>query len=154
MLIGGYQPCSFCDYPGHVAAVIFTQGCNFRCPFCHNGALLPAMVPAESLLSEKEVLDRLRHRRGQLDAVVVSGGEPTLHADLPSRRSTSVQVSAIISPHAAGASSTSSRPWPFSSVVTARSSPTTWVSGRRARPSSPSGVDLSGSPNLQRVPGL
>ncbi len=83
MLIGGYQPCSLCDYPGHVAAVIFTQGCNFRCPFCHNGALLPAAAPAECLVPVEDILDRLRHRRGQLDAAVVSGGEPTLHADLP-----------------------------------------------------------------------
>jgi pyruvate formate lyase activating enzyme len=83
MLIGGYQPCSLCDYPGHVAAVIFTQGCNFRCPFCHNGALLPATAPAKCLLSVDEILDCLRQRHGQLDAVVISGGEPTLHADLP-----------------------------------------------------------------------
>ncbi len=83
MLIGGYQPCSLCDFPGHVAAVIFTQGCNFRCPFCHNCSLLPETAPAECLLEVDTVLARLRQRCGQLDAVVLSGGEPTLHADLP-----------------------------------------------------------------------
>lgn len=83
MIIGGYQPCSLCDYPGLVAAVIFTQGCNFRCPFCHNGALLPSVVSAEHLLSVDDVLNRVKQRRGQLDAVVIGGGEPTLHTDLP-----------------------------------------------------------------------
>lgn len=96
MIIGGCQPCSLCDYPGHVAAVVFTQGCNFRCPFCHNGALLPiaggaagpaarlGAGPAERTLpSVDEVLHLLQRRRGLLDAVVISGGEPTLHEDLP-----------------------------------------------------------------------
>jgi pyruvate formate lyase activating enzyme len=83
MLIGGYLPCSLCDYPGQVAAVVFTQGCNFRCPFCHNGRLLPREAAAADAPSVDAVLERLRHRRGQLTAVVVSGGEPTLHADLP-----------------------------------------------------------------------
>ncbi len=83
MLIGGYQPCSLCDFPGHVAAVVFTQGCNFRCPFCHNGGLWQPRPTGGVTLTARDVLDRLQLRRGQLDAVVISGGEPTLHEDLP-----------------------------------------------------------------------
>ena len=83
MNIGGYQPVSLCDFEGHVAAVVFTQGCDFRCPFCHNAALLPTKVDSSRLIGEEEVLDRLRRRRGKLDAVVVSGGEPTLQPGLP-----------------------------------------------------------------------
>lgn len=83
MRIGGYEPCSLCDYPGRVAAVVFTQGCNFRCPFCHNAQLLPLEAPAERLLSPDTVLERLRRAGRRLDAVVVSGGEPTLQEDLP-----------------------------------------------------------------------
>ncbi len=82
MKIGGYQPCSLCDYPGQVSAVVFTQGCNFRCPFCHNAALLPRAAPAGRLLSGDWVREQLGRRRGQLDAVVVSGGEPTLQGGL------------------------------------------------------------------------
>ena len=84
MNIGGYQPCSLCDYPGHVAAVVFTQGCNFRCPFCHNAALLPLTPDAVPIISEASILQRLGARRRQLDAVVISGGEPTLQPDLES----------------------------------------------------------------------
>jgi len=54
MLIGGIQRCSFSDYPGKVAAVLFTQGCNFRCPFCHNGTLLSKN--GDNTLEEQEVL--------------------------------------------------------------------------------------------------
>jgi pyruvate formate lyase activating enzyme len=82
MKIGGYQPCSLCDFPGQVSAVVFTQGCNFRCPFCHNAGLLPFAAPAERLISANELLERLTRRRGQLDAVVITGGEPTLQHDL------------------------------------------------------------------------
>jgi pyruvate formate lyase activating enzyme len=81
MILGGMQRCSFSDYPGRVAAVLFTQGCNFRCPFCHNGSLLPRKCAAP--LTEKEVLPYLATRRGKLGGVVISGGEPTEHADLP-----------------------------------------------------------------------
>ena len=82
MNIGGFLPVSLSDYPGHVAAVVFTQGCNFRCPFCHNGNLIPLARPACDLLCEEEILKSVAARRGKLDAVVVSGGEPTLQADL------------------------------------------------------------------------
>jgi pyruvate formate lyase activating enzyme len=82
MKIGGYQPCSLCDFPGRVAAVVFTQGCNFRCPFCHNASLLPLTATVERLIPAADILERLRRRRGQLDAVVITGGEPTLQPDL------------------------------------------------------------------------
>ena len=81
MRIGGFVPVSLCDYPGRVAAVVFTSGCNFRCPFCHNGHLVePGDTP---LLDEQAVLGRIGERRNHLGGVVVSGGEPTLQADLP-----------------------------------------------------------------------
>jgi len=77
--IGGFEPFSLCDFPSRPAAVVFTQGCNFRCPFCHNGSLLA--IKAGSI-PEGEVLDRLARRRGLLQGVVVSGGEPCLQSDL------------------------------------------------------------------------
>lgn len=82
MKIAGFQKNSHLDYPGHTAAVIFTQGCNWRCPFCHN----PCLVLPEQFtdcLEEERVLAHLARRKGRLDAVVVTGGEPTIHADLP-----------------------------------------------------------------------
>lgn len=80
MNIGGFLACSFSDFPHHLAAVVFTQGCNFRCPFCHNAGLLAMQAGP---LAQSDVLDALRQRRNQLEGVVVSGGEPTLHPDLP-----------------------------------------------------------------------
>ena len=82
MDIGGLVPFSLSDYPGQVAAVVFAQGCNFRCPFCHNGSLIPMEVSSDRLISERTMLNFLRQRRRHLDAVVVSGGEPTLQVDL------------------------------------------------------------------------
>ncbi len=81
MRIGGFVPLSLCDFPGKVAAVVFTQGCNFRCPICHNGQLLPRQGEGEQ--TEEAILARIRARRQQLEGVVVTGGEPTLHGDLP-----------------------------------------------------------------------
>ncbi len=81
MRIGGFVPCSVSDFPGRLAAVVFTQGCNWRCPWCHN----PALVYPERFtlpLPVFEVLARLAARRGKLDGVVVSGGEPTLQPGL------------------------------------------------------------------------
>ena len=81
MHIGGFLPLSLCDYPGHVAAVVFTRGCNFRCPFCHNGHLLEdAPVPDD--LTESDVLARLANRSARLQGVVITGGEPTLQPGL------------------------------------------------------------------------
>ncbi len=79
MKIGGYAPFTLSDYPGRPAAIVFAQGCNFRCPFCHNGDLLP---DGPGRLPEAEVLARLTRRRGVLTGIVVSGGEPTLQPDL------------------------------------------------------------------------
>jgi pyruvate formate lyase activating enzyme len=83
MRIGGYQACSLCDFPGKVAAVIFAQGCNFRCPYCHNRRLLPAIVAADCLIPSSTILEKLHRRRGVLDGVVLCGGEPTLQSGLP-----------------------------------------------------------------------
>jgi pyruvate formate lyase activating enzyme len=82
MKIGGFQPFTLSDFPGRVAAIVFTQGCNFRCPFCHNGALIPFQAPENALISQDYVLAYLEERRGRLDGVVVTGGEPTLQPDL------------------------------------------------------------------------
>lgn len=81
MVIGGIQRCSFSDYPGKVAAVLFTQGCNFRCPFCHNGSLLAQK--GDTAHGEREVFDFLKLRQDRLGGVVITGGEPTVHIDLP-----------------------------------------------------------------------
>lgn len=83
MRIGGFLPLSLCDYPGIPAAVVFTQGCNFRCPFCHNGPLVSRVTSARRLIPEAEVLDQLHIRRSVLEGVVISGGEPTIQPDLP-----------------------------------------------------------------------
>ncbi len=83
MNLSGFVPLSLCDFPGRVAAVIFTQGCNFRCPFCHNGHLLPLQTEtSQNLLPEVQVLSRINERKTRLRGVVVTGGEPTLQPDL------------------------------------------------------------------------
>ncbi len=82
MLICGLQKLTLLDYPGLVACTVFTGGCNFRCPFCHNASLvLPERV--EAGYGVPEVLAFLEARRGKLDGVAVTGGEPLLHEDLP-----------------------------------------------------------------------
>ena len=83
MRTGGLNTFSLSDFPGHVAAVVFTQGCNFRCPYCHNGSLLPCHVPVDSLIPEEEFFEFLKARLDCLDAIVVSGGEPCIQPDLP-----------------------------------------------------------------------
>ena len=80
MRICGLQKLSMVDYPGKLAATVFTGGCNLRCPFCHNAAQVTGVSEAPTLSSE-EVLDFLASRRGLLDGVVLSGGEPLLHPD-------------------------------------------------------------------------
>lgn len=82
MQLGGFVPCSLSDYPGKVSAVLFTQGCNFRCPYCHNGHLISRKRHANGATSTASVLSTLSARRGLLDGVVVTGGEPTLHDDV------------------------------------------------------------------------
>ena len=82
MLIGGLQKTSLIDYPDKVSAVIFTAGCNFRCHFCHNPELVDK-IDKKSLIKSQQVFEFLNKRKKTLDAVVITGGEPTLHQDLP-----------------------------------------------------------------------
>jgi pyruvate formate lyase activating enzyme len=81
MRIGGLQKFSLIDYPGRISAIVFTQGCNFRCPYCHNPELVDP-VQYGPVLPEEEVISFLEKRRGKLDAVTMTGGEPTLQPDL------------------------------------------------------------------------
>ena len=81
MHIGGLQKLTLLDYPGRMACTVFTPGCNFRCPFCHNASLvLP--TGAEPTLDEAELWRFLERRRGVLEGVAVTGGEPLLQADV------------------------------------------------------------------------
>lgn len=81
MLIYGLSRLTLLDYPEHVGATIFTGGCNFRCPFCQNGDLV--LDPSsQERIPEKEILDFLESRKGRLNGVCVTGGEPTLQPDL------------------------------------------------------------------------
>ena len=81
MKISGLQKMTLLDYPGQVACTVFLGGCNFRCPFCHNGELLEGNV--QPVMDQEAFLSFLSKRKGLLDAVCVSGGEPTLQAGLP-----------------------------------------------------------------------
>ncbi len=82
MKIHGLNKLTLLDYPGHMACLIFTGACNYRCPFCHNASLVlnPNSQPA---ISEEEIFAFLQSRKGILEGVCISGGEPTLQADLP-----------------------------------------------------------------------
>jgi len=80
MVIGGMQKLTLLDYPEKTAAIVFTKGCNFRCPFCHNSGLLE--YSSDDNMDEEEVLEYLERRKNVLDGVVVSGGEPTIQEDL------------------------------------------------------------------------
>jgi len=79
--IGGLQKVSFIDYPGKISAIIFTQGCNFRCPYCHNPELVDSSLFDEPLDIE-EIFSFLKSRKGKIDGVVITGGEPTIQPDL------------------------------------------------------------------------
>lgn len=80
MRIAGLQPLSLLDFPGRVAAIVFTQGCPLRCVYCHN----PELIPTRGMdAGVRDVLERIGDRRPFLDGVVVTGGEPTIHPDLP-----------------------------------------------------------------------
>jgi pyruvate formate lyase activating enzyme len=86
MTFGGFQKTDLINFPGLVASTVFTRGCNFRCPYCHN----PEFVIQGSdqtyfgeTYTDEEILSYLKKRAGLLDGLVITGGEPTLHADLP-----------------------------------------------------------------------
>ncbi|MDR1615683.1 MAG: anaerobic ribonucleoside-triphosphate reductase activating protein [Syntrophomonadaceae bacterium] len=83
MRFAGLIKQSLVDYPGEVAAVIFSRGCNMLCPFCHNGNLIISARQKEQDIDEKQIKDFLQEHKGFLDGVVFSGGEPTLHKKLP-----------------------------------------------------------------------
>jgi len=91
MKIGGIEKLSLLDYPENIATVIFTQGCNFRCHFCYNPMLVWPQNSVSgrknkkglSLIKEKDLFLFLKSRLNKLEAVVISGGEPTMHIDLP-----------------------------------------------------------------------
>ncbi len=82
MRIGGLQKCSLSDFPGKVAAVIYCQGCNLRCPYCNDQELVVPQCFGPPL-SEDEVIEAIKRRADRLEAVVVSGGEPTVQKELP-----------------------------------------------------------------------
>lgn len=81
MKIGGFQKLTLLDYPGHTACTVFTVGCNMRCPFCYNTPLVLGTESAE-LIAEEEIFAFLEKRRGLLDGVCITGGEPTLQPGL------------------------------------------------------------------------
>lgn len=82
MQILGFNKTTLLDFPEHVASTIFTGGCNFRCPFCHNGDLVLNPSAVESY-NEDEILTYLGKHKNMLDGICVTGGEPTLQRDLP-----------------------------------------------------------------------
>ena len=81
MKIGGLQKVSLIDYPGLICAIIFLQGCNFKCSYCHNPELVDPQL-FHPCIKENDVLEFLNTRKGKLDAVTITGGEPTLQDDL------------------------------------------------------------------------
>lgn len=86
MVIGGLQKLSLLDYPDHISAIIFTQGCNFKCQFCYNPMLVGPLAGAKDrppLIGDDDLFNFLKSRAGKLDGIVITGGEPTIHQDLP-----------------------------------------------------------------------
>jgi pyruvate formate lyase activating enzyme len=82
MMIGGWQKVSLIDYPGKVSCVLFVSGCNFSCPYCHNPQLVKEGRLNSFFVDEQTVYNYLIDRKGFIDGVVISGGEPTLRQDL------------------------------------------------------------------------
>ena len=83
MYISGLQKLTLLDYPGHLAAIVFLDGCNFRCPFCQNRSLVLPSEKVSSIINMEEFQSFLRKRSGILEGICVTGGEPTLHQELP-----------------------------------------------------------------------
>lgn len=82
MIFGGIQKTSLIDFPGKVSCILFTPGCNFVCPYCHNPDLAQNRTDLLSPIPEEVVFDFLKSRQGLLEGVVITGGEPTLHKSL------------------------------------------------------------------------
>jgi len=82
MILGGYQKLTLIDYPGKIATTVFTVGCSFRCPFCHNPELVDNRLFAVQSNLEKDFFDFLKKRKGKLEGVCITGGEPTIQKDL------------------------------------------------------------------------
>lgn len=82
MLIAGFEKNSLLDYPSKIASIVFTYGCNLRCGYCHNPELVTEPCKKEVVIPENMVLEYLRKRKGLIDALVITGGEPTLQSDL------------------------------------------------------------------------
>ena len=82
MIIGGFQKNSMIDYPGKISSVIFTSGCNFHCPYCHNPSLVKNFE-IKNQIDKKVIIKFLKKRKLIIDGVVISGGEPTLQKELP-----------------------------------------------------------------------
>ena len=82
MQFSGFQKLTLLDYPEKTACTLFTSGCNFRCPFCHNAALV-THIDNTNFFAEEYILDYLKKRTGILDGVCITGGEPLMHPDLP-----------------------------------------------------------------------
>jgi pyruvate formate lyase activating enzyme len=83
MILGGLQKLTLIDYPGYIAATVFTAGCNFRCPFCHNPELVGrGSWEIGSGILEKDFFDFLKSRQGKLEGVCITGGEPTIQPDI------------------------------------------------------------------------
>jgi len=83
MLISGLQKTTLLDYPGKIACTVFLGGCNLRCPFCHNADLVLPKFLVPGLMEEKELFEFLEKRKGKLDGICITGGEPTLYLQLP-----------------------------------------------------------------------
>ncbi len=81
MLFHGFQKMTMLDFPGYVACTVFTPGCNFRCPFCHNSLLVTKMNDSE-VYTEDDILSYLKKRQGVIDGICISGGEPLMHDDI------------------------------------------------------------------------
>jgi pyruvate formate lyase activating enzyme len=81
MIIDGFEKLTLVNYPGNVACIVFTKGCNFKCPFCQNGSLVLVDKKCGNI-DEKEIFDYLEKRKGLLDGICISGGEPLLQKDI------------------------------------------------------------------------